>query len=117
MCYTNFLFALPPVLISHPNATKNKLFCEKKKKNEKILGVEFVDRSPGKVELEVAGKGRLTYSLILTIPFDSTRKRMSVIVQAPDGSYILYCKVMHIYIYIMHTYINIVQYSKSNAHD
>ncbi|CAM9933282.1 unnamed protein product, partial [Laminaria digitata] len=58
----------------------------------KILGVEFVDRSPGKVMVEVAGKGRMMYSLILTIPFDSTRKRMSVVVMAPDGSYTLYCK-------------------------
>ncbi|CAM9867734.1 unnamed protein product, partial [Ectocarpus sp. 13 AM-2016] len=57
-----------------------------------MLGVNFVDRSPGKVELDVTGKGRLSYSLILTIPFDSTRKRMSVVVRAPDGSYVLYCK-------------------------
>ncbi|CAN0153672.1 unnamed protein product, partial [Hapterophycus canaliculatus] len=58
----------------------------------KILGVDFVDRSPGRVELDVQGRGRLSYSLVLTIPFDSTRKRMSVIVRAPDGSYVLYCK-------------------------
>lgn len=58
-----------------------------------MLGVEFVDRAPGKVMVEVAGKGRMTYSLILTIPFNSTRKRMSVLVMAPDGSYTLYCKV------------------------
>lgn len=57
------------------------------------LGVEFTDRAPGQVFLEVNGKGRLDYQLILTIPFNSTRKRMSVIVQAPDGSYVLYCKV------------------------
>lgn len=55
--------------------------------------MEFVDRSPGKVELEVEGRGRMSYNLILTIPFNSTRKRMSVVVQAPDGSYVLYCKV------------------------
>lgn len=54
-----------------------------------------MDRSPGKVELEVEGRGRLSYSLILTIPFNSTRKRMSIIVQAPDGSYVLYCKVRY----------------------
>lgn len=58
-----------------------------------MLGVAFVDRSPGKVDVEVANRGRLTYNLILTIPFDSTRKRMSVVVQDPDGSYTLYCKV------------------------
>ena len=52
-----------------------------------------MDRSPGVVELELEGRGRVSYKLILTIPFDSTRKRMSVIVQAPDGSYVLYCKV------------------------
>lgn len=58
-----------------------------------ILGIEFADRSPGEVMVEVAGKGKLKYNLIVTIPFNSTRKRMSVIVQAPDGSYALYCKV------------------------
>lgn len=79
--------------------------------------MEFVDRSPGKVELEVAGKGRLTYNLILTIPFDSTRKRMSVIVQAPDGSYILYCKVMYIFFEVRILRINIppVYYEKKRA--
>ena len=58
-----------------------------------MLGVEFVNRSPGNVDLEIAGRGQQQYRLIVTIPFDSTRKRMSVIVQAPDGSYTLYCKV------------------------
>lgn len=57
------------------------------------LGTVFTDRSPGKVTLEVAGRGKMVYNLIVTIPFNSTRKRMSVIVQAPDGSYALYCKV------------------------
>jgi magnesium-transporting ATPase (P-type) len=32
------------------------------------------------------------YSLLLTIPFDSARKRMSVVVRCPDGSVMLYCK-------------------------
>lgn len=58
-----------------------------------MLGVEFVNRYPGSVELKMAGRGLQQYGLMVTIPFDSTRKRMSVIVQAPDGSYILYCKV------------------------
>lgn len=55
--------------------------------------MEFVDRSPGVVELELEGRGRVSYNLILTIPFDSTRKRMSVVVKTPEGSYVLYCKV------------------------
>lgn len=62
-------------------------------KYTKMLGVEFMDRSPGKITLDVAGRGTQVYSLIVTIPFNSTRKRMSVVVQAPDGSYTLYCKV------------------------
>lgn len=73
--------------------TKRNETNETAETKPQTLGVEFVDRSPGVVELELEGRGRMSYNLILTIPFDSTRKRMSVVVRAPDGNYVLYCKV------------------------
>ncbi|CAN0020880.1 unnamed protein product, partial [Choristocarpus tenellus] len=60
----------------------------------KMLGIEFVDRTPdGKVIVHLDELGEKGYELLLTIPFNSTRKRMSVIVRGEDGSIVLYCKV------------------------
>ncbi len=84
----------------------------------KLLGIEFLDRDADSVFLlydactgsssSLSGtvteeKGRCNiasptntsahkYELLATIPFDSTRKRMSVIFRLPDGRCVLYCK-------------------------
>jgi magnesium-transporting ATPase (P-type) len=57
------------------------------------LGWVFVSRGPGKVVIRSSVTGEeLTFEILLTIPFDSTRKRMSVLVRQPNGAISVYCK-------------------------
>jgi len=60
-------------------------------KASSTLGWTFVGRSPGKVLVERDEK-QYSYNLLATVPFDSTRKRMSVVIQRPDGSVVVYVK-------------------------
>jgi phospholipid-translocating P-type ATPase (flippase) len=68
-------------------------------KAAKDLGYAFVERTKGKVTLRREdpsfgsdhGK-EFTYEILATIPFDSTRKRMSVVVRGPDRIIWLYTK-------------------------
>ena len=54
-------------------------------------GYTLVAYAGGEKHINVAGQV-LAYKLLATLPFDSTRKRMSVVVQAPDGKLLLLCK-------------------------
>ncbi|CAM9416596.1 unnamed protein product [Phaeothamnion confervicola] len=56
-----------------------------------LLGVDFVGRRPGEVLCRFRGVEEC-YQLLATIPFDSTRKRMTVVLRSPAGKYIVYCK-------------------------
>lgn len=55
------------------------------------LGVVFLGRKQNRVMLKEFGRDRV-YTLELTVPFDSDRKRMTVLVRADDGSYIVFTK-------------------------
>ncbi|KIM51232.1 hypothetical protein SCLCIDRAFT_33615 [Scleroderma citrinum Foug A] len=55
------------------------------------VGFPFVGKSKDTIDIEVLGQPE-RYTLLKTLEFNSTRKRMSVIVRAPDGRIILYCK-------------------------
>lgn len=55
------------------------------------FGFVFVDRTSNTIEIEVLGES-LTYELLAILDFNNVRKRMSVIVRAPDGTISLYCK-------------------------
>jgi len=55
------------------------------------LGVVFAGRKQNRVMLKEFGRDRV-YTLELTVPFDSDRKRMTVLVRADDGSYIVFTK-------------------------
>ncbi len=62
-----------------------------------LLGFSFVGRAVGKVLLRKGGgfassAAAISYELLATVPFDSTRKRMSVVVRRPDGTVVLFCK-------------------------
>lgn len=69
-----------------------------------LLGWQFVGRAPGRVllrptkpankaaESDTATNDIISFDLLATIPFDSTRKRMSVVVRAPGGRIVVYCK-------------------------
>lgn len=54
-------------------------------------GFPFLGKSKDTLEIEVMGQLE-KYTLLKTLEFNSTRKRMSVIVRCPDGRIILYCK-------------------------
>jgi phospholipid-translocating ATPase len=55
------------------------------------LDVVFLGRKQNRVILREFGVNR-TYTLEVTVPFDSDRKRMTVVVRADDGSYMVFTK-------------------------
>ncbi|KAF8132618.1 hypothetical protein EV363DRAFT_1216395 [Boletus edulis] len=55
------------------------------------VGFPFVGKSKDNIDIEVMGQPE-RYTLLKTLEFNSTRKRMSVIVRTPDGRIVLYCK-------------------------
>jgi len=54
-------------------------------------GFPFVGKTKDTLEIEVMGQSE-KYTLLKMLEFNSTRKRMSVILRCPDGRLILYCK-------------------------
>jgi phospholipid-translocating ATPase len=55
------------------------------------VGFPFVGKTKDYMEIEVMGQVE-RYTPLQLLEFNSTRKRMSVVVRAPDGKLILYCK-------------------------
>jgi len=55
------------------------------------VGFPFINKSKDTIDIEVMGQAE-RYLLLRVLEFDSTRKRMSVVVRAPDGKLVLYCK-------------------------
>lgn len=55
--------------------------------------VKLLQRTPTTVTIELPEEGKLEYDILVILPFDSVRKRMSVIVKHPKTKeIILYCK-------------------------
>ncbi|RXW17346.1 hypothetical protein EST38_g8500 [Candolleomyces aberdarensis] len=54
-------------------------------------GFPFINKSKDLFEIEVMGQSE-KYTLLKMLEFNSTRKRMSVLMRCPDGRIILYCK-------------------------
>ena len=54
-------------------------------------GFPFLGRSKDTLEIEVLGQSE-KYTFLKMLEFNSTRKRMSIILRCPDGRIILYCK-------------------------
>ncbi|KAF8269428.1 phospholipid-translocating P-type ATPase [Lactarius quietus] len=55
------------------------------------VGFPFIGKSRERVDIEVMGQPE-SYVLLKVLDFNSTRKRMSVIVRNPQGQIVLYCK-------------------------
>lgn len=56
-------------------------------------GCRLIKRTPSTITVETPEYGKVNYDIINVLPFDSTRKRMSVIVKQPlTKQIILYCK-------------------------
>ncbi|EFC47189.1 predicted protein, partial [Naegleria gruberi] len=60
-------------------------------KAAKYLGFVFTERSPKQCTINAAGVSR-TYDVLNILEFNSTRKRMSVIVRTPENEIVLYTK-------------------------
>ena len=54
-------------------------------------GFPFLGKTKDTLEIEVMGQSE-KYTLLKLLEFNSTRKRMSVVLRCPDGRLILYCK-------------------------
>lgn len=56
-------------------------------------GCRLLKRTPTMATVETPSEGKLNYEILNVLPFDSTRKRMSVIFRNPlTNQIILYCK-------------------------
>lgn len=55
------------------------------------LGYKFTNRTPKMIECEVNGR-TCRYDILGVCEFNSTRKRMSIIVRDPEGQVLIYCK-------------------------
>jgi phospholipid-translocating ATPase len=55
------------------------------------VGFACINRSDNKVEIDLLGEKR-TYTILNIMEFTSDRKRMSVIIQRPEGDIVLLCK-------------------------
>ncbi|KAJ3156875.1 hypothetical protein HDU86_003410 [Geranomyces michiganensis] len=55
------------------------------------VGFAFLERNDNRVTVDVMGQRR-TYTILHVLEFNSDRKRMSVIIQRPEGDMILLCK-------------------------
>ncbi|KAH9991941.1 hypothetical protein BJV74DRAFT_884730 [Russula compacta] len=55
------------------------------------VGFPFISRSRERIDIEVMGQPE-SHVLLKVLEFNSTRKRMSVIVRNPQGQIVLYCK-------------------------
>jgi phospholipid-translocating ATPase len=88
------------VLAEKPNADKRPFHLEYKAESPdeaalvaaaRDVGFPFVGKSKDTLEIEVLGQVE-KYTLLKVLEFNSTRKRMSVIVRTPEGKLVLYCK-------------------------
>ena len=57
----------------------------------RAIGYTFYQRISGSVLVSLLGK-RSVFEILHTIPFNSTRKRMSIVVRTPEGTIIVFCK-------------------------
>ncbi|EDO40789.1 predicted protein [Nematostella vectensis] len=56
-------------------------------------GYRLLSRSPNSVTIFIPGEGVVKFKVLHVLSFDSTRKRMSVVVRRPsDGAVLMYCK-------------------------
>eukprot|EP00520_Triparma_pacifica_P017154 CAMPEP_0118656624 /NCGR_PEP_ID=MMETSP0785-20121206/13584_1 /TAXON_ID=91992 /ORGANISM="Bolidomonas pacifica, Strain CCMP 1866" /LENGTH=1232 /DNA_ID=CAMNT_0006549487 /DNA_START=137 /DNA_END=3832 /DNA_ORIENTATION=+ len=56
------------------------------------LGFSLVERTSSTMTIDLGPGGKKKFRIHATIPFDSARKRMSVVVETEDGKYIIYSK-------------------------
>lgn len=55
-------------------------------------GFKLISRSPNTVTVLIPNEGQVTFQVLHVLAFDSSRKRMSVVVRRGDGEILMYCK-------------------------
>ncbi|XP_030761045.1 probable phospholipid-transporting ATPase VD isoform X2 [Sitophilus oryzae] len=59
----------------------------------RIYNCKLIKRTPTEVTVDVPSEGRLAFKILNILPFDSTRKRMSIVFRHPvSQEIVLYCK-------------------------
>ena len=56
------------------------------------MNIRLIDKSINKIEINFFNKYKENWEILATLPFDSDRKRMSIIVESKSGEIILFCK-------------------------
>lgn len=79
-------------------------------------GFPFVNKTNNSIDIEVMGQAE-RYIPLRVLEFNSTRKRMSVIVRNPDGKLVLYCKGADSVIYARLTPDHDVRLKEATAKD
>ena len=87
------------VLVEKPDATNPNLISYRAQSPDesalvnaaKNLGFVCLHRSDNKIEIDLMGELR-TYTVLNVMEFNSDRKRMSVIIERPEGDLVLMCK-------------------------
>ncbi len=87
------------VLVEKPDANNpDQLFYRAQSPDEaalvgaaKNMGFVCLHRSENKIEIDLMGESRI-YTVLNIMEFNSDRKRMSVIIQRPEGDIVLLCK-------------------------
>jgi phospholipid-translocating ATPase len=58
-----------------------------------VYNCRLLQRSPGRLIVSLPGDGKVEYEVLHVLPFDSVRKRMSILVRDPvSGERKLFCK-------------------------
>jgi len=94
----DFMFILAVCHTVIPEVEDDKLIYQASSPDEcalvnaaRFFGFQFTRRSPRAVFIEFQGQ-EYKYDILNVLEFNSTRKRMSVIVRTPAGKLMLYCK-------------------------
>lgn len=97
------------IVINTPSPIELKPIFEAESPDELALvdaaynyGCRLIQRTPTSVSVKTPDDGKLNFDIIQVLPFDSTRKRMSVIVKHPiTKQLILYCKGKFNFLFIL----------------
>ena len=96
--FSPFIFRIPvrKRLISFKQQALNPYEAESPDELALIEGAALynyvlLERAATSITISTPEKAEKRYELLLTLPFDATRKRMSVIVNSPKGP-LMYCK-------------------------
>ncbi|XP_044737082.1 probable phospholipid-transporting ATPase IA isoform X2 [Chrysoperla carnea] len=87
ICHTVIPEVVEGKLVYHAASPDERALVE----GAKRFGYVFESRTPNSVTINALGQQRI-YKILSVLEFSSTRKRMSVVVETPEGKLVLLCK-------------------------